>query len=235
MTSATYDFEQAWQAKLARGLRERAGEEIQRTVMAGAAELTSESEREAVISWTKEVMERLDELISDADTRQMIMTGCACQYPASALADVRQRYEETGSIDVAHQALQRQFEGLLRDTLGLDEDMVQEIVDRGWGSAGVRQGNEIIATKIPKSGNLIEYMRESDPERRRQLYCHCPRVRETLATGESISPTYCYCGAGFYQSIWEGILGRPVQVMLLKSVLQGDDVCTVAVRLPEGC
>jgi hypothetical protein len=93
-------------------------------------------------------------------------------------------------------------------------------------------GDTIIATKIPKSGYLVEYMRETDPKTKRQYYCHCPRIRDALKSGAAISPTYCYCGAGFYRGIWEEILGRPVQVELLESVLQGDDVCKIAIKLP---
>lgn len=100
------------------------------------------------------------------------------------------------------------------------------------GLAGVKKGDTIIATKIPKSGYLAEYMKETDPKKKRQLYCHCPRVRDVLKIKETISPTYCYCGAGFYKGIWEKILQKPVEVELLKSVLKGDDVCRIAVYLP---
>ena len=83
-----------------------------------------------------------------------------------------------------------------------------EIVSRGWGAAGVLQDGTIIATKIPKSDNLLQYLREEDPVKKRQHYCHCPRIRAVLMTGATISPTYCYCGAGFYKGIWEEILQR---------------------------
>jgi len=75
-------------------------------------------------------------------------------------------------------------------------------------------------------------MKETDPVKKRQLYCHCPRVRDALRSAVDISPTYCYCGAGFYQGIWEGILQQPVRVEVLETVLQGDEVCRVAVYLP---
>ena len=76
-------------------------------------------------------------------------------------------------------------------------------------------------------------MKETDPEKKRQYYCHCPRVRDALSTSETISPTYCYCGAGFYKGIWEEILQEPVAVEVLESVFQGDEVCKVAVYLPS--
>jgi len=225
------DFEQAWLAKFSGCLQRSGGEEIQKAVMEGSEGLSSQSSRQEVIDWSRKAMERLDSLMGEERARE-IMVGCACQYPKSALQAIREEYEATGDIDLAHQMLQEQFESLLKESLQLDDELIAEIVGRGWGSAGVREGNTIIAIKIPKSGYLVEYMKETDPERRRQYYCHCPRIRDVLKTSETISPTYCYCGAGFYQGIWEEILQRPVRVQVLESVLRGDEVCKIAIHLP---
>jgi len=231
--SEEVDFERAWLRKFSRRLEEVAGEEIRDVVLRGSEALSAESSREEVIWWTRGAMERLDSLVEEGG-RRAILTGCACQYPGAALQGPRKAFEETGDVDLAQRMLQEQFETLLRDTLQLEEELVEDVVGRGWGSAGVRQGNTIVATKIPKSGHLLEYMREEDPARRRQLYCHCPRVRDALKSSVTISPTYCYCGGGFYQGIWEEILQQPVEVELLESVLQGDEVCRFAVHLPAG-
>ncbi len=228
-----HDFEKAWLAKLSSRLDDIAGQDIRREVMAGSEELSDHSGRQDVISWSVRAMDRLDSLVGE-EARRRIMTGCACRYPLPALEAIRRRYEETGDVRVAHRMLQERFEALLREALRLDEDSVQEVLGRGWGAAGVWTGRDIIATKIPKSGHLVDYLHERDPERRRQLYCHCPRVRDVLHSSERLSPTYCYCGAGYYQGIWEGILQRPVEVELLASVLKGDDVCSFTICLPIG-
>lgn len=65
---------------------------------------------------------------------------------------------------------------------------------------------------------------------KRKHCCHCPLVRNHL--GEGISPTFCYCGSGWYRQQWEGILGKPVKVEILKSLLKGDDICQFAIHLP---
>jgi hypothetical protein len=231
--SQQLDFEQNWLAKFSHCLDEIAGEDIRKAVMRGCERLSSQSSRDEVVAWSKQAMERMDSLIKHEQERRAVMTGCACQYPKSQLKDIRKTYEETGDIGLVHQMLQQQFESFLRDTMQLDDRLVEEIVSRGWGSAGVKEGNTVIATKIPKSGHLLEYMKETDPERKRQLYCHCPRVRDVLRTSETISPTYCYCGAGFYKGIWEEILQKPVDVEVLQSVLKGDSVCKIAVYLPS--
>jgi len=176
-------------------------------------------------------MQRLEALV-DAETAGLVMAGCACQHPKEGLQAVRKAYAETGDLAVAHRMLQEQFEAFLRASLELKEEHVQEVLSRGWGLAGILEGNRVLATKIPKSGQLVAYLEEADQQRRRQYYCHCPRVREALRTGEGLPMLYCYCGAGFYKGIWEEILQAPVEVRVLKSVLGGDDVCSIAVHLP---
>lgn len=230
--SQTYDFERAWQSKLANCLDEVAGEDIRRQVMQGSESLSSQSSRSQVIAWSQQAMERLDTLV-DKGKRKQIMMGCACRYPKEDLRPIREAYQATRDIGLVHKMLQEQFESFLRHTLKLGQDLIEDVVNRGWGAAGVRKGNTIIATKIPKSGNLVAYMQETDPEVKRQYYCHCPRVRDALKLSETISPTYCYCGAGFYKGIWEEILQKRVEIELLESVLQGDEVCKVAIHLPS--
>lgn len=146
--SAQQDFERAWLAKFSSCLDKVVGEKVRKEVMRGSDDLSSLSSRQEVIGWSKGAMERLDSLV-DEEQAQETMTGCACQYPKSALQAVRERYKVTGDIDSAHQMLQEQFESLLRDSLQLSDGLVEEIVKRGWGSAGIEQGNTIIATKIP--------------------------------------------------------------------------------------
>ncbi len=229
--TAPFDFERAWLAKLAASLDRLAGEDICQQVMAGSEALSAQSSRGAVIGWTQQAMERLGSLVHQ-DTAQRVMAGCACQYPKQGLQAARRAYQATGDPAAAHCVLQTQFEVFLRDSLQLEEEQVEAVVSRGWGLAGILEENRIIATKIPKSGYLVDYLEESDLQKRRQYYCHCPRVRDVLMTGESLPVTYCYCGAGYYKGIWEEILQAPVDVEVLKSVLAGDDVCTIAVYLP---
>jgi predicted hydrocarbon binding protein len=234
--SGDNDFERYWLQKLARCIEGRAGAEVRAQVMAGSNGLSQTSDRHEVVTWTRGALERLEGLV-DATTAQAILAGCACQYPAANLQPMRDAYAETGDVAVAHRLLQEQFESFLREQLALDEEKLADVVGRGWGAAGIlhsdRSGGRIVATKIPKSGYLVEYMNEPDPARRRALYCHCPRVRDALQAGQGLPATYCYCGAGFYKGIWEEILQQPVEVELLESVLSGGEVCRVAIYLPS--
>ena len=226
------DFEKAWLAKFSKCLEEIVGENIRQEVMKGSEVLSSHSLRKEIIGWSKIAMERLETLV-DVDKRREIMTGCACSYPKSDLRIIREKFQTTKDIDMAHQLLQEKFESFLKVSLELDDELIETIVKRGWGLAGEKSGKTIIATKIPKSGYLMDYMNEGDPEKKRQYYCHCPRVRDILRTSEIISQEYCYCGAGFYKGIWEEILQKPVEVEVLESVLGGDEVCRIMINLPE--
>ena len=225
------DFERSWLSKLSSCLDEIVGEDTRRKILQGSKRLTSDSPPDEIIEWTKLAMDRLDALV-DQEKKIEIMTGCACQYPESELTEIRDAYAKTKDISLAHKMLSDKFVSFLKTSLGLEDNLVEEIMNRGWGLAGVWRGNTIIATKIPKSGNLMEYLKEKDRGKKRALYCHCPRIRKAIGSETKISTTYCYCGAGFYKAIWEYILQQPVKVELLESVLQGDQVCKVLIQLP---
>jgi len=226
------DFETAWQDKLKTGLDHHFDKKERDRILSGGEQLDMESASQNKIIWSCEMLERLEE-VSDQKTRQEIMTGCACHYPKANLADAREIYQETGNVDQVIDLLQAKFESFLRDVLELDQELVLEIISRGWGLAGVRQGDRIIATKIPKSGYLADYFQSEDPDEKRKLYCHCPRVRDGVGEDPQLPREYCYCGAGFYQGIWETVLQEPIQVEVLESVMDGGDVCKIAVQLPE--
>ncbi|MDH4211956.1 MAG: DUF6144 family protein [candidate division WOR-3 bacterium] len=226
----TEDFEKTWLGKFSTCIERATSVEIREKIMAGSEVLSDITERKKVADWSKRAMDRLDELV-DAEKRVEIMTACSCQFPKADLQGIRKRYEETGDIDLVLDMLQEKFVSFLRNGLDLNADMITDIVERGWGLAGRRAGNKIIATKIPKSTYIMEYLEETDAVKKRAIYCHCPRIRDALRTDLNISPTYCYCGAGYYKGIWEEILQRPVMVELLESVLKGDDVCRIAIHL----
>jgi hypothetical protein len=53
--------------------------------------------------------------------------------------------------------------------------------------------------------------------------CLCPMVE--AQTAGKISPTYCLCSVGYVREMHERILGRPVDVELVDSVLRGGKRC----------
>lgn len=227
----SHGFERIWQERLSRSLDVAAGESIRGQVFQAAGDPPDERDPHAVAAWTRRALEQLSALAPERVCRA-VMTGCACFYPHEQLFNARQAYR-AGGVRAAHQVLWVQFKAFLRNELALEENLVDEILRRGWGLAGAWDGDHLVATKIPKSGSLKAYFSEPDPAKRRLLYCHCPRVRPVIALGEELPIHYCYCGAGFYQDIWQTITGESVEVELLESVLAGGDVCRIAISLPE--
>jgi hypothetical protein len=53
--------------------------------------------------------------------------------------------------------------------------------------------------------------------------CLCP-VAEAQKAGQ-LSPTYCICSVGYVKELHERMLGRPVEVELVDSVLRGGKRC----------
>ena len=229
--SQPFDFERYWQAKLSTCLDDL-GADLKEKVMEGGQELDASSGDAEVIAWSQSAMQRLRELAGEEAARQ-IMTGCACEYPATELQEIKQAYAASGDLDEVIAMLQEKFERFLKNDLQLSDDLIEEVISRNMGLAGIRQDEHtIIATKIPKSGYLAQYFQESDPLKKRQYYCHCPRIRKVLETEDALDPVYCYCGAGYYKKLWEEITGESVEVEVLESVLEGDDVCKIAIHLP---
>lgn len=201
--------------KLAENLERLAGEAVCQAVMAGSERypLCSFPERAA---WYKQAMERLDSLVSDEDTRRDIMITVGDQFPRPRIQAMRDLYQRTGDLD-----------GLLA-VMRAD----RTLGETSWYEAPTREGNVIYVTKDPVLPE--EYQKASTPNEKRAAYCHCRVLAEAIRAGMTMSRTYCYCGAGWYKQLWEGILGEPVRVDVLESVLQGGERCSFAIHLPSG-
>jgi hypothetical protein len=57
--------------------------------------------------------------------------------------------------------------------------------------------------------------------------CVCEWAR---VADQSISPAFCQCSVGYVKRLFEGALGREVDVDLVKSIAQGDEECKFAVH-----
>ena len=228
----SFDFEKYWLKKLEKALIKYTDLATTKEILSGSERLSDESNNLDVIKWTQSAMNIISEQV-DISIQQEIMLSCACSYPVEKLQQYKKHYAEFGDVNAILSKLRDEFRDFLKNEIKLDDEDIQYILGKGWGLAGVRKGNSIIATKIPKSGFLKQYLQESDPVKKRQFYCHCPRIRQVLESEEVIPDIYCYCGAGFYRGIWEEILQKPVKIKLLKSVLKGDDVCQVEIILPR--
>jgi hypothetical protein len=115
----------------------------------------------------------------------------------------------------------------------IDEEVIAFVRSNPQIGQGVRQGNIIFETIIPYDTKA--YLVETDPDKRRYHYCHCPWVRESLRKKTfKVSATFCQCSAGFHKKRYEVIFEQPVQARVLQSVLNGDPICQLAIQIPDG-
>lgn len=59
--------------------------------------------------------------------------------------------------------------------------------------------------------------------------CYCPNVNK-LKPGK-LSATYCNCSRGWAKALFEGATGKPVDVIMEESIINGDDRCKFKVIL----
>jgi predicted ArsR family transcriptional regulator len=59
--------------------------------------------------------------------------------------------------------------------------------------------------------------------------CYCSQVNK-IPKGK-LSGTYCSCSCGWAKALFEGALGRPVEVIKEKSIISGDSECRFRVVL----
>lgn len=203
-----------WMGSLAEGLDRWAGDSVRRQVMVGSEGIDPDSPIEDRLQWTQEAMERLDAAVDDEVVRCTIMCGCAHRFPRGRIEKMRAEYERLGDLDA------------LLEIMRAD----RSLGELSWYETLVREGNVIYATKDPV---YPEKHREAvGADEKRAYYCHCAIGRAAIRSKAPLSPTFCGCGAGWYVPLWEGIVGGPVKVEVLESVVKGDDRCRFAIHLP---
>ena len=190
--------------------------------------------------FTSAVMKRLQEE-TDPAVCKSVLADVAHGIPRKYYRDERKKFLKAGNIDVYLENKKREWDALLqkhRDekTLFFNQEITDEVLSyvrsRPDIEVGVRRGAMLVHTKIPYMAK--EYLVETDDRMKRYYACHCAWAREAIKSGEPIvSPTFCYCSAGFTKQPWEVALGTDLEVEMVKSALKGDTECTFIVHLPD--
>jgi effector-binding domain-containing protein len=198
-----------WDRLLAEGVDEVFGTNARQKIMQGIESITPSSSFEDYLSWIQSAIHRLDALTDDEDNKCRAVSRCAHVFPQERIDHLRGIYER-GEVD----------------------DVLKKMyTDKFWYEKPVRRGNVLYMRKNPY--NPEGYANAATPAERRKAYCHCPFVHPYLdETPSRLSPTFCYCGAGWYRRLWEGILGQLVKIEHVETLLKGNDQCTLAITLP---
>ncbi|MBU7037423.1 MAG: hypothetical protein HXS52_05800 [Theionarchaea archaeon] len=224
---------------LSRRLIEEFGDDIRNKVFEGISLPPLGIPPDKKPEYTKKLLPRLEKVLGVERCCQFLNQGLRDRYEQWRKPD-RERFLKSKNIDeflktkrsAYLQELEKHFkDGTFYFTQRITAPVLDFIANDPYIEGGVRKGDVLIVRKIPCMAD--EYLRETDEQKRRYYYCHCPWVREALVKSpQPVSPIFCNCSAGYYRAYWEIVLDQPIEVKVLKSVLSGDLVCEFAVHLP---
>lgn len=192
-----------WHKRLELNLIDIIDEPSRKRILQGSEKLAN-ADHATKGKWVKVAMEKFDELIPDERVRRAIMKECSCRCQDEFIEEFRNEYNRHKDID----------------------KLIDYLHGRCFINRPERDGNIVYITKAP--AHPEEYSKATTQLEKQYYFCHCEYAR---GAREQISKTYCYCGAGWCQRIWEGILEQPIRIEIVKSVLWGDDVCQFAVYI----
>lgn len=190
--------------------------------------------------FTQAVMERMEKIV-DSKACKKVLSDVAHGMPKEYHAEERNRFLNAKDIDGYIRSKRARAIAQLEkhneeQTLFFNQEVTDEVLEfvksRPDMLTGERRGDTIYHTKIPYLTK--EYLAETDERMKRYYYCHCAWAREAIKTGDhEVSPTFCYCSAGFTKMPWEVALDQPLEVKMVKSALKGDLECSFIIHLPE--
>jgi hypothetical protein len=218
----------SWLERLSESLDQAVGEGVRTQVMQGHEDLTSGSAPGTKARWICEMLDRLEKLGGEEASRQ-VMTACHCPFPQPLIRRLRTMYEKAHQIDVVVDALQAERRESLHQRVGADEFLWEQARKHAFFNSPIRDGNTVIHIAAPY--HPWGYLRETDLQKQRGEYCHCGWIN---GSKELIPQAFCYCGAGYYKALWEGVLEVPVEVAVLRSIFNGDPDCRVQITLAAG-
>lgn len=199
-----------WIELLEKGLSDTFGDAAKERIMQGGSSITPHSNLKERAEWIKGVIGRIEDESEGTGNVYRALSVCADFFPQERIDAYRSVYLERESVDDVIEFMKK---------------------EQYWYRPPYREGNTVYVTKNPRNRKAFEEAPTKDE--RRTHYCHCTMIRNAMDQG--ISPTFCYCGAGWFRQQWEGFLKRPVEIRVASTVLNGDDTCTFAIRLPEEC
>jgi len=205
----------SWLERFAESIAEVAGEVVKKDVMKGSERLGLRPTSSQRAKWIRGAIERLSALVDEETRKRIMINTCPHTYPRKRIEKLRKQYRQLGSIDKLLEIMYN---------------------DKSYGGASYydcpqRKGDTVYITKVPC--NPKSYQKAKTRLERKLAYCHCPWARAVLKTQEKVSPIFCYCSVSWDKQLWEGILEKPVKIEIIKSLLNGDNCCVHAFRLPQ--
>jgi len=83
-------------------------------------------------------------------------------------------------------------------------------------------------TKLVRENKALHYF-YTPKTFSKPMRCYCSLLR-ALPKDKTVSSTYCNCAKGFVKKYWESVLGKPVQVKLVRSAVAGAEECEFIIQ-----
>ena len=205
-----------WLDALEGGVTQRAGVEAARRVMEGSEDLVAALDGRRAAEWVQDAIERLDREVPDERDRACILNACAHHYIVQSGDLLRDAWEAAG----------HDFRTL-----------IQKITDERFlgGKYWIDEsGPEPLLYIERRPARQEAYDQATDPVEKRYQACFCPLVRDAIRSGKPVSRTFCHCSAGWYVQEWEIVFGHKPEVQLVQTMLEGENACLFAVKIPPG-
>jgi len=196
-----------WESRFHNGIKQVLGSERYGAItseLQDMSEFTSSSERGKKLT---SVFKKLDYEATEAQKYEII-SGCAHIRPLEEVSHWKHIYEQTNDID---EMLRFYAES-------------QQFIEKPY-----RVGNIIYTSKPPADPEA--YANAETQEDKIRAACFCPLIHSTL---DEMPRSYCYCGAGWARQLFEPIIGVPLEIDIVETVIDGGDICKFAVHLPDG-
>lgn len=228
-------------ASISDRLEALAGEDIKNLVFEGVESLPLGSTSEVQSPVVQVLVSRLESALAPELCRN-VLAGNHHRIPVESFNEYRDWFNCSESIDaflvkVHEEAVKDLEQHMLEDRLWYEQEITPDVLEFVRTNqeilSAVRKNNRLFVTKIPYSPK--DYLKETDPLMKRYHSCHCPLVRSSILMKDvHISPTWCYCSAGFEKLMFDVVFGEPLKVDLLETALGGDLRCRFSIEIPEG-
>jgi hypothetical protein len=195
-----------WESRFKERLHEVLGDEKGSMVLQGFENITPLSSAEERSDWVVSAIERLDR-IADEDQKCQVIAKCAHDRPVEDIQRFKDIFEKTQDIDEVLRAY--------------GEDLP-------WIEKPYRNGQILYTSKPPYDPEA--YVKAKTQDEIIKAYCYCPVVKAAL---EKMPKTFCYCGAGWAEQLWNEVVGEPLTIDIVSTVVDGDKLCKFAVHFPE--
>jgi len=187
------------------------------------------------------IIKRLEEM-ADKETIKNILTRVRHGMTREQIGDFKKEFNECGNnidsfLEYSRKQSKEEFsKHNAEGTKYWGDNITNEALDFLLNTEGVlsavRKGSELNISRHPY--DITSYFNETDKRKKRFHFCHCLFARTSILSDEgTVSKTMCYCSLGLVKAPWENTLGIELDGEVVKSVLDGDDICSFIIYLPQ--